>query len=149
MRSQQYDVDKWLLDETAKIVLEDKVYSAKIRETNPYVVYDMPVITYDFYYEDGISLWFSNSQELANTFYKSCKKIDALIKEYADKDTQIADESEPQEQKGQSFCTECGKKVIKGDKFCRECGTSFVLVKCTDKFRWIEELNQSQKPFRN
>ena len=76
----------------------------------------MPVITYDFYNEDGISLWFSNSQELANTFYKSCKKIDALIKEYADKDTQIADESELQEQKGQSFCTECGKKVIKGDK---------------------------------
>ena len=110
MRSQQYDVDKWLLDETAKIVLEDKVYSAKIGETNPYVVYDMPVITYDFYYEDGISLWFSNSQELANTFYKSCKKIDALIKEYADKDTQIADESEPQEQKGQSFCTECGTR---------------------------------------
>ena len=35
----------------------------------------------------------------------------------------IVDESKPQEQKVQNFCTECGKKLIKGDKFCRECGT--------------------------
>lgn len=34
----------------------------------------------------------------------------------------IADESKPQERTTQSFCTECGKKLIKGDKFCRECG---------------------------
>ena len=35
----------------------------------------------------------------------------------------IVDESKPQEQKVQNFCTECGEKLIKGDKFCRECGT--------------------------
>ena len=121
--SQMYVADKSLLDEIAKIVLEDKVYSAKISETTPYVVYDMPVISYVFRYEGGISLWFSNSQELANTFYKSLDKIDALIKEYADKSAQTVDESERREQKVQNFCTECGKKWIKGDKFCRECGT--------------------------
>lgn len=87
MRSQLYAVDKSLLDEIANIVLEDKVYSAKIGDTNPYVVYDLPVITYSFCYEDGISFVFSNSNELANTFYKSCDKIDALIKEYADNGT--------------------------------------------------------------
>lgn len=88
MRSQLYTVDKSLLDEIANIVLEDKVYSAKIGETNPYVAYDMPVITYGFGYEDGISFGFSNSNELANTFFKSRDKIDALIKEYADKGAQ-------------------------------------------------------------
>ena len=87
MRSQLYTVDKSLLDEIANIVLEDKVYSAKIGETNPYVVYDMPVITYGFGYEDGTSFCFSNSQELANTFYESCNKINALIEKYADKGT--------------------------------------------------------------
>ena len=35
----------------------------------------------------------------------------------------IADESKPQEQKVQKFCTECGERLTKGDKFCRECGT--------------------------
>ena len=35
----------------------------------------------------------------------------------------IVDESKPQEQKVQNFCTECGEKLIKGDKFCRVCGT--------------------------
>ena len=35
----------------------------------------------------------------------------------------IVDGSEPQKQKVQNFCTECGAKLIKGDKFCRECGT--------------------------
>lgn len=88
MRSWLYAVDKALLDEIANIVLEDKVYSAKIGETNPYVVYDMPVITYGFCYEDGNSFGFSNSHELANTFFESREKIDALIKEYADKGTQ-------------------------------------------------------------
>ncbi len=34
----------------------------------------------------------------------------------------IADESKPQEQKVQKFCTECGAKLVTGDKFCRECG---------------------------
>ena len=67
MRSQQYDVDKWLLDETAKIVLEDKVYSAKIGETNPYVVYDMAVMNYDVYYEAGTWLGVANSEEWAAT----------------------------------------------------------------------------------
>lgn len=38
----------------------------------------------------------------------------------------IVDESKPQEQKVQSFCTECGKKLIRGDNFCRECGTPVV-----------------------
>lgn len=88
MRSKLYVVDKSLLDEIANIVLEDKVYSAKAGEINPYVVYDMPVISYGFCYEGGISFSFSNSNELANTFYKSGDKIDALIKEYADKGTQ-------------------------------------------------------------
>ncbi|MGN1118134.1 MAG: zinc ribbon domain-containing protein [Acutalibacteraceae bacterium] len=36
----------------------------------------------------------------------------------------IVDESEPQEQKVQNFCTACGEKLKKGDKFCSECGTS-------------------------
>lgn len=88
MKSQLYVVDKSLLDEIANIVLEDKVYSAKIGETNPYVVYDAPVAVYVFGYEDGVSFGFSNSNELADTFYKSSDKIDALIKEYADKGTQ-------------------------------------------------------------
>ena len=35
----------------------------------------------------------------------------------------ITNESEPQAQKVQNFCTECGEKWIKGDKFCRVCGT--------------------------
>ena len=64
------------------------MYSAKIGETNPYVVYDAPVAVYVFGYEDGVSFGFSNSNELADTFYKSSDKIDALIKEYADKGTQ-------------------------------------------------------------
>lgn len=88
MRSQLYVVDKSLLDEIANIVLEDKVYSAKIGETNPYVAYDMPVIIYGFRYENGMSFGFSNSHELAKTFFESRDKIDALIKEYADKGTQ-------------------------------------------------------------
>lgn len=88
MSSKLYTVDKSLLDEIANIVLEDKVYSAKIGETNPYVAYDMSVITYGFGYEDGISFGFSNSNELANTFFISRDKIDALIKEYADKGAQ-------------------------------------------------------------
>lgn len=87
MRSKLYTVDKTLLDEIANIVLEDKVYSAKIGETNPYVAYDMPVTTYGFGYEDGVSLGLSNLNELTNTFYESRNKIDALIEEYADKGT--------------------------------------------------------------
>ena len=35
----------------------------------------------------------------------------------------ITNESEPQAQKVQNFCTECGEKWIKGDKFCRVCRT--------------------------
>lgn len=35
----------------------------------------------------------------------------------------IAEKSEPQKQKAQNYCTECGKKLMKGDKFCSECGT--------------------------
>ncbi|MGN0628569.1 MAG: hypothetical protein ACI4IW_02945 [Oscillospiraceae bacterium] len=88
MGSQLYIADKSLLDEIADIVLEDEVYSAKIGKTNPYVAYDTPVITYGFGYEDGVSFGFSNSNELADTFFKSRNKIDALIKEYADKGTQ-------------------------------------------------------------
>ncbi|MGN0470339.1 MAG: hypothetical protein ACI4GV_05430 [Acutalibacteraceae bacterium] len=88
MRSQLYIADKSLLDEIANIVLEYKVYSAKIGKINPYVVYDMPVTTYSFCYEDGISFGFSNSNELAKTFYEALDKIDALIKEYLDKGTQ-------------------------------------------------------------
>ncbi|MDD6489772.1 MAG: hypothetical protein PUG48_08155 [Clostridia bacterium] len=88
MRSKLYTVNKSLLDEIADIVLEYKVYSAKIGKTNPYVVYDMPVTTYSFCYEDGISFGFSNSNELAKTFYEALNKIDALIKEYVDKGTQ-------------------------------------------------------------
>lgn len=88
MRSQLYAVDKSLLDEIANIVLEDNVYSAKIGDTNPYVVYDAPVISYYFDYEDGISFGFSDSNELADTFFESRDKIAALIKEYADKGTQ-------------------------------------------------------------
>lgn len=88
MGSQLYAADKSLLDEIANIVLEDKVYSARIGDTNPYVVYDAPVISYSFCYEDGISFGFSNSNELADTFFESRDKIDALIKEYADKGTQ-------------------------------------------------------------
>lgn len=88
MRSQLYIVDKSLLDEIANIVLEYKVYSAKIGKINPYIVYDMPVTTYSFCYEDGISFGFSNSNELAKTFYEAIDKIDALIKDYVDKGTQ-------------------------------------------------------------
>ena len=87
MRSQLYTVDKALLDEIANIVLEDKVYSAKIGETSPYIAYDMPVITYGFGYEDNTSFYLSNSYELANTFFESRDKIDALIEKYADKGT--------------------------------------------------------------
>lgn len=87
MRSQLYTVDKSLLKKIADIVLEDKVYSAKISDTSPYVVYDMPVISYSFGYEDDTPLFLSNSYELANAFYESCNKIDSLINEYADKGT--------------------------------------------------------------
>ena len=87
MSSQLYTVDNSLLDEIANIVLEDKVYSAKIGETSPYIAYDMPVITYSFGYEDNTSLYLSNSYELANTFYESCNKINELIEKYADKGT--------------------------------------------------------------
>ena len=87
MRSQLYTVDKSLLKKIADIVLEDKVYRSKISDTNPYVVYDMPVISYSFGYEDDTSLFLSNSYELANAFYESCNKIDSLINEYADKGT--------------------------------------------------------------
>ena len=88
MRSKLYTVDKALLDEIANIVLEDKVYSAKIDEANPYVAYDMPEIGYGFGYKDGVSFGFSNSQKLADTFFKSVGKINTLIKQYADKGTQ-------------------------------------------------------------
>ena len=87
MRSQLYVVDKSLLDEIANIVLENKVYGAKISDTNPYIAYDMPVITYSFCYEDGFSIVFSNSNELAKNFYESYNKIEALIEKYADKGT--------------------------------------------------------------
>lgn len=87
MRSQLYAVDKSLLDEIANIVLEDKVYGAKIGKTNPYVACDVPVITYSFCYEDGNSFGFSNSNELSNSFYESCNKIGALINKHSDKGT--------------------------------------------------------------
>ena len=89
MKSQLYAVDKSLLDEIAKIVLEDEVYSAKIGGTNSNAAYDMPVTSYSFGYEGSISFSLSNSNELANTFYKSIEKIDALIKAYANKGTRF------------------------------------------------------------
>ena len=99
MRSQLYVVDKSLLDEIANIVLEDEVYGAKIGKTNPYVVYDMPVTTYSFCYEDENSFGFSNSNELSKNFYESRNKIIALIKKYADKGTQYPTIYVPSEDK--------------------------------------------------
>ncbi len=79
-------------------------------------------------YEGADTLVTIENERLVTVKYG--EKFSVLAKEQVDDSPSaityefiIVDKSEPQEQKVQNFCTECGKKLIKGDKFCRECGT--------------------------
>ena len=86
------------------------------------------ILDQETYYEDKDTLVTKESEQLVTVKYG--EKFSVLAKEQVDDSPSaityefiIVDKSEPQEQKVQNFCTECGNKLIKGDKFCRECGT--------------------------
>ena len=86
------------------------------------------ILHQETYYEGEDTLVTTETEELVTVKYG--EKFSVYAKEQAyDAAFSITytlilvDESKPQEQKAQNFCTECGEKWIQGDKFCRECGT--------------------------
>lgn len=86
------------------------------------------ILHQETYSEGGDTLVTTETEELIKVKYG--EEFSVYAKQHAyDADFSIiytfiiVDESKPQEQKVQNFCTECGEKLIKGDKFCRECGT--------------------------
>ena len=86
------------------------------------------ILHQETYYEGEDTLVTTEKEELVTVKYG--EKFSVYAKEQAyDAAFSITytlilvDESKPQEQKAQNFCTECGEKWIQGDKFCRECGT--------------------------
>ena len=87
------------------------------------------ILHQETYSEGGDTLVTTETEELVTVKYGEEFSVYAKQQVY-DADFSIiytfiiVDESKPQEQKVQNFCTECGEKLIKGDKFCRECGTS-------------------------
>ena len=86
------------------------------------------ILHQETYSEDGDTLVTTETEELVTVKYGEefsvYAKGQARDADYSITYTFIiVDESKPQEQKVQNFCTECGEKLIKGDKFCRECGT--------------------------
>ena len=86
------------------------------------------ILHQETYSEGGETLVTTETEELVTVKYG--EELSVYAKQHVyDADFSIiytfiiVDESKPQEQKVQNFCTECGEKLIKGDKFCRECGT--------------------------
>ena len=85
------------------------------------------ILHQETYYEGEDTLVTTETEELVTVKYG--EKFSVYAKEQAyDAAFSITytlilvDESKPQEQKVQKFCTECGAKLMTGDKFCRECG---------------------------